>query len=141
MIPVSHQWQIFLSLIAVGMFIGFAFDCYRVGRFFWRPGKVGTYTGDSLFWFIFTPLTFLMLFLINWGEVRAYVFLAIIAGAGIYAGIFSRWVRRGLYAVGHIFLKIISLFRRFIGHTIFLIFIPGRWVLKNIWHKGHKKDF
>ncbi|NLW07130.1 MAG: hypothetical protein GX039_03985 [Clostridia bacterium] len=100
MTPVAEQWQIFLSLAVAGIALAFVFDCYRVARYYWRPGALATYAGDTLFWVLTTFLIFAFLMLINWGEVRGYVFLALGSGAGFYLFALSRHVRKILYAGG-----------------------------------------
>lgn len=126
MIPMWEQWQIFLTLVGTGLVLALAFDCYRVGRYFWRPSILGTYAGDFLFWLIFTPLIFFLIMLINRGEIRAYVFFAIFTGSVIYFLLLSSDLRRVLYEAGHVLIKVIALIRRMFNRTVFLIFIPGR---------------
>jgi len=148
MTPVLEQWQIFLALSGAGLVLAFAFDCYRVGRYFWRPRVLGTYAGDFLLWSIFTVFTFAFILLVNWGEVRAYVFLAIFIGAGLYMLFLSRQVLRGLYVGGYWLVRILNFSRRLLGRTLFVVFIPGRWVLAflswpislpgTIWRRWHR---
>lgn len=129
MIPVPEQWEIFLALGGAGLLLAFAFDCYRVGRYFWRPGLPGTYIGDSLFWLILTAFTFTLLMLINWGEVRAYVFLALGLGAILYTLFLSRGVRQGLYAGGRWLARFMALSYRLVRQTVVVVIIPGRLAL------------
>ncbi|QGP92084.1 Spore cortex protein YabQ [Neomoorella glycerini] len=128
MIPVLEQWQIFLALCGAGLLLAFAFDCYRVGRYFWRPGHLSTHMGDALFWLTFTALTFTLLMFINWGEVRAYVFLALGLGTILYAGFLSRGTRRRLYTGGRLLARMTAIGRRFLRQTVLVVIIPGRLV-------------
>ncbi|OIQ10274.1 spore cortex biosynthesis protein YabQ [Neomoorella thermoacetica] len=129
MIPVLDQWQIFLALAGAGMVLAFAFDCYRVGRYFWRPRSLATMVGDALFWLLFTLLTFILLMLINWGEVRAYTFLALVLGALLYGLFLSRGTRRCLYAGGRILGSALALGRRLLNRTVLVVLLPGRLAL------------
>lgn len=126
MIPVFDQWQIFLALAGAGMVLAFTFDCYRVGRYFWRPRHLATLAGDALFWFLFTVLTFILLMLINWGEVRAYTFLAMGLGALFYGLFLSRSIRGCLYAGGRFLRSAMALGRRLLNRTVLVILLPGR---------------
>ncbi|WP_406677477.1 spore cortex biosynthesis protein YabQ [Moorella sp. ACPs] len=126
MIPVLEQWQIFLALCGAGLLLAFTFDCYRVGRYFWRPEPLRTHLGDALFWLIFTVLTFILLMLINWGEIRAYVFLALGLGIALYACFLSRGTRRRLYTGGRLLARMMAAGRHFIRQTFFIVIIPGR---------------
>ncbi|WP_258360688.1 spore cortex biosynthesis protein YabQ [Moorella sulfitireducens] len=130
MIPVVEQWQIFFALCGAGLLLAFVFDCYRVGRYFWRPGRLRTYIGDLLFWLIFTVLTFYLLMLVNWGEIRAYVFLALGTGSALYFGFLSRGTRRLLYRGGRLLAGFLASGRNLIKQTIFIVIIPGRLVLQ-----------
>ncbi|GEA14562.1 MAG: hypothetical protein PWR22_1137 [Moorella sp. (in: firmicutes)] len=130
MIPVLEQWQIFLALCGAGLLLAFAFDCYRVGRYFWRPERLCTHIGDALFWLIFTVLTFILLMLINWGEIRAYVFLALGLGFALYTGFLSRGTRRRLYTGGRLLAGMIASGRHFIRQTFLIVIIPGRLIFR-----------
>ncbi len=128
MIPVTEQWQIFFTLFIVGLALAFIFDCYRVGRYFWIPGIWGNYIGDFVFWIIFSALFFFLLLLINWGELRVYVLLAICAGVGVYMIFLGSILRRGLYTVGRLLERVLSFCCRLLGRTLLIVFIPGRWM-------------
>ncbi|MDN5326364.1 MAG: hypothetical protein PWP41_1060 [Moorella sp. (in: firmicutes)] len=129
MIPVFDQWQIFLALAGAGMVLAFTFDCYRVGRFFWRPRSLATLAGDALFWLLITLLTFILLMFINWGEVRAYTFMALGLGALLYGLFLSRSTRRCLYAGGRFLGSSLALGRRLLNRTVLVILLPGRLAL------------
>lgn len=148
MIPVLDQWRLFLALAGAGMVLACAYDCYRVGRYFWRPRYLTTLAGDALFWLLFTLLTLTLLMLINWGEVRAYTLLALGLGAALYGLILSPGVRRGLYAGGRFLGALLAFGRRLLNRTVLVIFLPGRlafnflsWPLKPlgfIWRRWRR---
>lgn len=91
---VFNQLIIFFSVIIWGSFIGIIFDIYRSLRQFWRPGKWGTSLGDLVFWLIITLMTYFVLLLVSWGEVRFYVFLGMGIGLVIYLKYFSKTMRK-----------------------------------------------
>jgi spore cortex biosynthesis protein YabQ len=132
MISVPEQWQIFLALGGAGLVLAFIGDCYRVGRYFWRPGLPGTYIGDTLFWLVFTALTFILLMAINWGEVRAYVFLGLGWGFFLYFLFLSRGVRRGLYAGGRILAGLVARGCHLLKQTVVVVVIPARLLLATL---------
>ncbi|MDN5344258.1 MAG: hypothetical protein PWQ18_369 [Clostridia bacterium] len=112
--------------------LGFIFDCYRVGRYLGRPGVVATYIGDISFWVLFTALAFTLLMLINWGEVRVYVFLALALGVTLYTCFLSRGVRRGLYTGGRWLAGLWAFNRRLLRRTVLVVIMPGRWFLTGL---------
>ncbi|BCV20037.1 spore cortex biosynthesis protein YabQ [Moorella sp. Hama-1] len=126
MIPILDQWRLFLALAGAGMVLAFTYDCYRVGRYFWRPRYLTTLAGDALFWLVFTLLAFTLLMLINWGEVRAYTLLALGLGAVFYGLFFSQGTRRGLYAGGRLLGTVLASCRRLLKGTVLVILLPGR---------------
>jgi len=129
MITVPEQWQIFLALGGAGLVLAFIGDCYRVGRYFWRPGLPGTYIGDAMFWLVLTSLAFILLMAINWGEVRAYVFLGLGLGFFLYFIFLSRGVRRGLYAGGSLLARLAAWCCHLVKQTVVVVVIPGRLFL------------
>ncbi|MDK2820633.1 MAG: hypothetical protein PWP31_598 [Clostridia bacterium] len=145
MIPVTAQWQIFIALIGLGIILAFVFDCYRVGRYFFRPTSIGTQIGDIIFSIFLTIITFILLMFINWGDVRAYVFLAIGFGLIFYMFFLGNFLRKGLYAGGRVGIKVIRFSKLVFNKTFFIIFLPGRFILswfswvfapfKAIWHR------
>lgn len=70
--------------IAAGMLLGLIFDFYRVVRGLVRPRRWLTSVGDLLYWLVATAVVFVALLLGNWGELRLYVFLGLLAGVGVY---------------------------------------------------------
>lgn len=146
MTPVLEQWQIFMSLAGAGIALALAFDCYRVGRYYWRPGPLTTHVGDAMFWIVFTFLTFAYLLLVNWGEVRVYVFLALASGASLYMLFLGRRVRKLLYAGVAGLARLLNYGQRCLGRVLLVVFIPGRWLVsflswpfslpKKAWHRA-----
>ena len=120
MTTLYQQVQAFGLTVALGILMGFLFDCYRVLVRFIRPAKWLTQVADLLFWMVLAAVVFSILLLGNWGEVRAYVILGLIAGLGVHLRWFSQMTLRCLQ----------RLFRFLINAYNFLVnlFIwPVRW--------------
>lgn len=100
------QWQTFLTLAGGGILMGFFFDLYRVCRYFWRPSYWITQITDFILWTVFLAITFALLMLTNYGEVRGYVFVALSLGWGVYATVAGQATRRSLYRVGRVLLYV-----------------------------------
>lgn len=75
--------------IAAGMAAGLVFDLYRLARRGLRPRGSGAWVLDLLFWLVVTPVVFALLLVGNWGELRFYVLVGLVAGAVLYFGLMS----------------------------------------------------
>lgn len=81
---IISQLQAMILTIAAGMLLGLIFDFYRAVRGLARPRRWLTNVGDLLYWLVATAVVFAALLLGNWGELRLYVFLGLLAGVGAY---------------------------------------------------------
>ncbi len=79
-------WMMFVS----GCMLGGILDCYRVlsGQLHLKRWLIPLF--DVLYWLTATVLVFRILYWSNFGEVRIFVFLGLIAGAVVYYALFSR---------------------------------------------------
>ncbi|SMB89503.1 spore cortex biosynthesis protein YabQ [Thermanaeromonas toyohensis ToBE] len=95
-------WLTFLALAGWGIVLAFLLDCYRICRYYWRPSRLVTQVTDLSLWLFLLVFTFFLLFLINWGEFRAYVLVAWALGALLYSQ-GSHLVRPWLYRLFRFF--------------------------------------
>jgi spore cortex biosynthesis protein YabQ len=80
----STQFVTMLTMISMGAFFGVALDTYN--RFLQRSKRKSwlTFINDVLFWVFQGLLIFFVLFQVNQGEWRFYIFLALICGFAAY---------------------------------------------------------
>lgn len=80
----SVQLSTLLAMIGVGGWLGAAVDTYR--RLFNRKEHKGWYVfvNDLLFWLSQALFTFYILYVVNNGELRVYIFLALLCGYAAY---------------------------------------------------------
>ncbi|MFJ7729837.1 spore cortex biosynthesis protein YabQ [Neobacillus sp. NPDC097160] len=80
----STQFLTMLSMIGMGSLFGAMFDTYQ--RFLKRPKKKAwiVFINDVLFWIIQALIIFYTLFLVNNGELRFYIFIALVCGFAAY---------------------------------------------------------
>ncbi|MDQ0202136.1 spore cortex biosynthesis protein YabQ [Neobacillus ginsengisoli] len=85
----SAQFLTMLSMIGMGSLFGVMFDTYQ--RFLNRPKRNRwiVFFNDLLFWIIQALLIFYILFLVNNGELRFYIFIALLCGFAAYQGLFK----------------------------------------------------
>ncbi|MEH7335653.1 spore cortex biosynthesis protein YabQ [Neobacillus drentensis] len=85
----STQFLTMLSMIGMGSVFGAMFDTYQ--RFLNRPKQKRwiVFINDLLFWMIQAIIIFYTLFLVNNGELRFYIFIALICGFAAYQSLFK----------------------------------------------------
>jgi len=91
----SVQFYTMLAMIGMGSYFGAALDTYS--RLFNRSKRNVIVRGinDILFWIVHAFLTFYILYLVNNGEIRFYIFLALLCGFAFYQSllkIFYNWL-------------------------------------------------
>ncbi|MDQ0273089.1 spore cortex biosynthesis protein YabQ [Cytobacillus purgationiresistens] len=80
----TTQFMTMLSMISMGVLFGAGLDTYQ--RFLKRPKRKGwiVFINDILFWLLQGLAIFYVLFLVNEGELRFYIFLALLCGFAAY---------------------------------------------------------
>ncbi len=122
----TTQFYTLLAMIGMGSFYGAALDTYN--RFLKRSQRKRwiVFIHDVLFWVIQGLLIFYVLFLVNEGEFRFYLFLALLCGFSAYQALFRKLYCHSL----EILIKIIiSIYKFCIKSFQVLIFIPIKWVI------------
>jgi spore cortex biosynthesis protein YabQ len=80
----SVQFMTMLAMVGMGLFFGICLDTYQY--FLKRPERkrIIVFFHDLLFWILQALLLFYVLFLVNQGEVRIYIALALVLGFAFY---------------------------------------------------------
>jgi len=86
----SAQVHTFMLIAASSVLLGLLFDTYRVLRGHFRPPWIVTSVADLLYWLVAVCIAFLALLFGNWGELRFYVFIAMLSGVAAYYRLASR---------------------------------------------------
>ncbi|MFD2444300.1 spore cortex biosynthesis protein YabQ [Bacillus sp. CGMCC 1.16607] len=86
----STQFITMLSMVGMGVLFGTSLDTYQ--RFLNRPNRKRwfVFLNDILFWLTQGLSIFYTLFLVNQGEIRFYIFLALLCGFAAYQSLFKR---------------------------------------------------
>lgn len=125
----TTQFYTLLAMIGMGSLFGAALDTYN--RFLKRSTRKRwiVFIHDILFWVIQGLLIFYVLFLVNEGEFRFYLFLALLCGLSAYQALLKNLYRSSL----ELFIKIvINIFKFCIKSFQILIFLPIKWVIATI---------
>ncbi|MFE4144418.1 spore cortex biosynthesis protein YabQ [Peribacillus sp. YIM B13472] len=123
------QFYTLLAMIGMGSGFGAALDTYS--RFLNRSERKRwiVFIHDFLFWIIQGLLIFYVLFLVNEGEFRLYLFLALLCGFSAYQALFKGFYQRLLEFLIILVIKL----ARFIADSVhMLIFLPIKWVLVSV---------
>ncbi|MBT2668195.1 MULTISPECIES: spore cortex biosynthesis protein YabQ [Bacillaceae] len=123
------QFYTLLAMIGMGSGFGAALDTYS--RFLNRSERKRwiVFIHDFLFWIIQGLLIFYVLFLVNEGEFRLYLFLALLCGFSAYQALFKGFYQRLLEFLIILVIKL----ARFIANSVhMLIFLPIKWVLVSV---------
>ena len=78
------QLQLFFIFLINGLLIGLLFDFFRILRKAMKTADFVTYIEDALFWILTGFIILYSIFTYNNGEIRLFMFFAIILGILIY---------------------------------------------------------
>ena len=115
---ISVQFLTMLAMIGMGSFFGAAFDTYN--RFLKRAGRKRwiVFCNDILFWLLQALIIFYVLYRINGGELRFYIFLALLCGFAAYQSL----LRPGYLRLLEFLIKTVIAVCRFFA-KVYLYFI------------------
>ena len=86
-----EQVYVFLWSIVTGAVLGVLFDFFRAFRY---KGirDIWVYIQDIIFWLVTAVIIIASAFLINEGQLRGYMLIGYLLGAGFYMLLFSKFV-------------------------------------------------
>ncbi|MCA1013021.1 spore cortex biosynthesis protein YabQ [Halobacillus halophilus] len=117
----TTQFVTILSMIAGGIFVGASLDTFE--RLFHKRNKKSWFEiiYQLTFWISQAALLFYLLYLANYGELRVYVFLAVLCGYAAYRAI----LQSGYMKMLEVWIRVVTSILRGIKKIFFhLIFIP-----------------
>lgn len=94
------QIQAFLLTSVLGIMAGLIFHYYQLTIRSMRVGRYPLYALDVIMWIIMMIIIAAALLIINQGEMRVYVFIALVAGGLVYYKWLSRHVQQPLNILG-----------------------------------------
>ena len=117
----STQFLTMLAMVGMGSCFGAALDTYN--RFLQRSKRKSwiVFFNDVLFWLLQGLIIFYVLFLVNKGELRFYIFIALLCGFAAYQSLLKRSYLRLLEIVVNM---IISIYRYAVKIFLMLIYRP-----------------
>lgn len=112
-----NQTSLFLIFTIDGVLIGIIFDIFRILRKAIKTSDFVTYIEDFLFWIITSIILFYSIFTYNNGELRFFMFLAVILGFVLYLCTISSYLIK-------INVKIINVIKRIFLNLFEIIYKP-----------------
>jgi len=89
--PLLRQLSSFTVFILGGAILGFALDLLRAFRLALRPRGIASFLFDLFYWLVSSAVIFPLLFLATLGELRLFVWLGLLIGAGYYFAFLHEW--------------------------------------------------
>ena len=120
---IVNQIQLFFIFIINGLLIGLLFDFFRILRKAIKTADFITYIEDALFWILTGLIILYSIFTYNNGEIRLFMFLAIILGILIYLIFISKIILS-------ISLNIINIVKKIFSIVFHIIKIPFQFFMK-----------
>lgn len=119
---INNQAYLFVIYFICGIIIGIFFDLFRILRKSFKTSDFITYIEDIIFGILTGIFLIFMLFIFNNGQLRFYIFLAIILGLIIYMLTISKYFIK-------INVKIIVTIKQTIMKIISIILYPIKKLL------------
>lgn len=152
-------------MIIGGFYLGMAHDTYRRFAPYWKEKTFFVYLFEISFWLSQTGILFFLLYKVNAGELRLYIFAACLLGFSIYqvvaANIYKkvlefviriivaiyRWCRKVIQVllitplkwIFHIILTLILFSGQVVIKLLMIVFLPVKWLIQLIYHLLPKK--
>ena len=117
------QLQLFFIFLINGLLIGLLFDFFRILRKAIKTADFITYIEDALFWILTGFIILYSIFTYNNGEIRLFMFMAIILGILIYLAFISKMIL-------NISLGIINVIKKILSTIFSIIEIPFCFFIK-----------
>lgn len=110
----TTQFYTMLAMVGMGCFFGASLDTY--GRFLKRPKRARwlVFINDLLFWIMQGLLIFYALLMVNKGELRFYIFIALICGYAAYQSLLKTMYMNLL----EFLIRCVILTYRFLANTV-----------------------
>lgn len=114
----STQIRTFLLIVTTGIILGILFDTYRVLRRHFRPPWLVTSLTDLIYCLLASAIAFAALLAGNWGELRFYVFIALLIGIVAYYRLVSQYVMKLIMALLVLIAKIWNMAKLAVSYVV-----------------------
>lgn len=119
----NSQIGLFLIYVASGILICLLFDIFRALRKSIKTADIITYVEDTIFWIIAASFLMYLIFTLNSGNIRMYIFIALFIGGLLYYCTISK-----LFL--NVSTKFFTLLKNLLKKFIFILLIPIKTFMK-----------
>lgn len=119
----NSQFGIFLIFLFAGIAICLLYDMFRAIRKTIKTSDFITYIEDIIFWICVAIFLIYLIFILNSGELRFFMFIAICIGGIVYYFALSKYIM-------NISVHILGFFKAIFKKIINIILIPLKLFLK-----------
>ena len=120
---IINQSYLFAIFMINGIIIGILFDIFRILRKTIKTNDIFTYVEDIIFWILTGATILYSAFVFNNGEIRLFMFLAIILGCFIYMVLLSSKVIK-------INVIIINFIKQILINILKILALPFQYIYK-----------
>lgn len=128
-VAIINQSYLFCVYSICGIIIGIFFDLFRILRKSFKTSDIITYIEDIIFGILTGIFLIFIIFILNNGELRFYIFIALALGLSIYLLTISKYFIK-------INVKIITIIKKIIIKIFSIIIYPisliKKYILKSI---------
>ncbi len=137
---ISNEFNVFLAFVLIGIIISFIFDFFRILRCVYKTPDFITILEDVAFWLISGIILLLGIFVLNDGNIRAYLFLGLFSGICVYIVFISKNIMKAGTKILNLFNKnVFNPIYRVINSIIQIFFNMIKHLIKLL--KKIKNDF
>lgn len=120
------QFLTMVSMVLGGFYLGMALDTFRRFTPHWKNNRFLIYFLEIVFWLTQALILFYILYRVNYGELRVYIFVAVCLGFAMYQALAATMYRRLL----DVMIRIVVNIYRFITKVIYyLLVMPIKWLI------------
>ncbi|WP_186575719.1 spore cortex biosynthesis protein YabQ [Aquibacillus kalidii] len=125
----STQFLTILTMIAGGVFLGAGIHTFRRFEVYWKKRVIFSYFIEICFWLLQTLILFFLLYLVNQGELRFYILIALVCGFAMFKGLLENMYQRVLEKIIQTSISIYHFFYRLVQAVIVR---PLKWMISTI---------
>ncbi|WP_077329967.1 spore cortex biosynthesis protein YabQ [Virgibacillus siamensis] len=121
------QFITMIAMVIGGLYLGIIQETFRRFSVHWKRRRVMAYFMEISFWLSQTMILYYLLFRVNNGELRFYVFVAVLLGFSVYQALVANIYKRLLEQIISIVLKCFRIIEKVIN---FLIITPVKFIIQ-----------
>ncbi|QGH32657.1 spore cortex biosynthesis protein YabQ [Gracilibacillus salitolerans] len=86
----STQFITIITMVVSGVYLGASYHTFKRLERLWTSSILWKYVLEMLFWLIQAAILYFVLFLVNEGILRLYIFLAVLCGYAMFKSLFEQ---------------------------------------------------